>query len=315
MPSLRYPGANRINVINTGTVLLPLSQIVFILIFVAALKLGVMGGIISQLGCFGVLLLYMLYATASEVPVKLWRPDFNFFKKTFALGIKVHLNNAAWFVVHSTDQYLIAYLLPNSNKALGNYTVAMQFSLALWLLPQSLQTAFLPHLSVVKECDRAVLAARTSRILFIALLLVTVVSGIGAPLIPIIFGADFKDAIWPFILLLPGIFFFGCTRPMDSYLTHSEKPLYGAANAWIGAVANVLLNLYFIPRMGIAGAALASTISITIMAIITVGCFAFETKIPCRQLILKRSDFIESSNITISLLSKFSRRFVYKGLR
>lgn len=296
-------GANRISVINIETIATPLSKIILIGILVWWLRFGVRGGIMAQMGCFGFTLLYMAVATAVKVPVRTWKPDFGFFKKAFSLGIKIHLSNVAWFLAHTVDRYMIAYLIPNSNRALGHYSVAAQFSSMLWLLPQSMQTVFLPHLSVT-HADKPMLTARTARVLFIVLLPIFIVLTAAAPLLKVILGQDYAGAVTPFMLFLPGMLLFGSTRPFDSFLTHSEKPIYVTVNGCIGALTNIGLNFWFIPRMGIAGAALASSLSTSLIALITVGCFRYETKLSLSQFVPKRSDL----NMVVSIVGRFIQK-------
>lgn len=289
-------GANRISILNIDTVGGALWRVLLIAILVWTLGLGVTGGILVQLFCFGSSVIFMVIATAVKVPISSWRPDFGFFKKSLSLGIKVHLNNIAFFAVQTVDRYMIGYLIPNSDKSLGHYALAAQFAQALWLLPQTLQVIFLPHLSVTKA-DKAILTARTFRTLFIVLLPVLLLSAICSWLIPIIVGPDYKESVLPFLLFIPGVFLLGATRSMDSFLTYKEKPMYGAVNSWIGAFVNITLNLYLIPRAGINGAATASSLSIILMALITIGCFIFETKLSLRHVLPRWSDFIEVLNI------------------
>ncbi len=282
-------GANRIPVINIGTMAMPLSKILLVGILVWWLGFGVTGGILAQLGCFVFMVIYMATATAVKVPVRTWKPDFCFFKKSISFGVKIYLDHIAWWVLHALDKYMIAYMIPNSDRALGHYSVAAQFSQMLWLLPQSLQTVFLPHLSVT-QANKSILTATTGRVLFLVLSPIFIVLAVGAPLIKVILGQDYAGSIVPFLLFLPGMFIFGATRPLSSYLTHIEKPMYNTVNAWIGAMTNIGLNLYFIPRMGIAGAAFASSISSALMAFITIVFFRYETKLALNQFIPRRSD-------------------------
>lgn len=296
-------GANRIPVINIGTMAMPLSKILLVGILVWWLGFGVTGGILAQLGCFAFMVIYMTAATAVKVPVRTWKPDFCFFKKSISFGAKVYLNHIAGWVLHVLDKYMIAYMMPNSNRALGHYAMAAQFSQMLWILPQSLQTVFLPHLSVTQS-DKPTLTATTGRVLFLVLSPIFIVLAVGAPLIKVILGQDYAGSVLPFVLFLPGMFIFGATRPLSSYIIHVEKPMYGTVNAWIGASTNIGLNLYFIPRMGIAGAALASSISSALMALGTLGYFVYETKLALNQFVPRRSDV----NIIIGVVGRIIQK-------
>lgn len=282
-------GANRIPVINIGTMAMPLSKILLVGILVWWLGFGVTGGILAQLGCFVFMVIYMASATAVKVPVRTWKPDFSFFKKTLSFGIKVYSNHISWWILFSLDKYMIAYMIPNSNRTLGHYALATQFATIFGILPQSLQRIFLPHLSVTQS-DKPALTAMTARILSLVLFPIFIVLAVGAPLIKVVLGQDYAGSIVPFVLFLPGMYPGGCATPFSSYLIHIEKPMYNTVVTWSGAAVNIGLNLYFIPRIGIAGAALASSITRALMALGIIGCFKYETKLALSQFVPRRSD-------------------------
>jgi len=280
-----------------------MSKTLLIAVLVGLLGLGVTGGIAAHLGCLGLTVLFMGIATTVKVPVKTWRPDLAFFKKSISLGAKIYFDHIAFLVLHALDKYMIAYLIPNSNRALGHYAMASQFSRMLWVLPQSLQTVFLPHLSIT-QADKPTLAVKTTRVLFLALAPIFIVLTAGAPLIRVVLGQDYAESVAPFLLFLPGMYLFACVRPFIAYFTHIEKPMYNTVNAWIGALTNIGLNLYFIPRMGIAGAALASSISSALMAFITIVFFRHETSLALNQLVPRRSDV----NIVIGIVGRLIQK-------
>jgi len=299
-------GANRILAVNVGTILRPLSRILLVVVLVGFLGLGVTGGIISQLGCFVVFVLFMIAVTAAKVQLKTWRPDFGFFKKTLSFGIKVYSNHISWWILHSLDRYMIAYMIPNSNMALGHYALAAQFATLFAILPQSLQTVFLPHLSVTKD-DKPLLTATIARLLSVILFPFFVLVLIGSPLIKLILGDDYAGSVVPFMFLVTGGYFAGSVSSLASYINHVEKPLYNTAVTWTGSVVNVGLNLYFIPRIGIVGAALASCVSGILMAFMTVVCFRHETKLALHQFVLKKSDILIIRNVSGRAIEKASQ--------
>jgi len=296
-------GANRIQTINIGNIVLPLIRVLFILILVGMLGLGVSGGIIALLGSFVFIVLFMTGVTAAKVPIKSWRADYAFFKKSFSLGVKVHLNHIALYVVNTIGKYMIVFLLPDSEKALGQYVVVAQFTLILLVLPQSLQMVLLPHLSVTKS-DKAKLAAKGVRVLFWGLLPIFTALVIASPLIKVLLGQDYEGAILPFMFFIPGIFFYSTTGPIDSYLLHIEKPMYTAVISWSAALLNIILNLLLIPRMHIAGAAFALTVSYLVMSIMRIVFFVFVASFPLHNLVPRWTDLIEVIKHTTTSLVK-----------
>ncbi|MFH0982614.1 MAG: polysaccharide biosynthesis C-terminal domain-containing protein [Planctomycetota bacterium] len=301
-------GANRITAVNISNLLTPVARIVLTVTLIWWMKMGVTGGILSQLGCFAVLLIYLLIALATHVPVRTWKPDWAFMKKSVDFSLKVYPRFIAAFFLIRIGQYMIAYLLPNSDEALGHYALASQFALLIWVLPQSLQTVFLPHLSVT-HANRAALSLRVTRMLFLALVPVLVLLTLGGPLIPLLAGRDYEASVAPFMWFLPGVLFFGATRPLDSYLTHVEKPFYGSIITAAGSVANVGLNLLLIPAMSISGAALALSLSYFLMSLLTVACFWHESRVSWRRLWVQSSDFADMLRPVRALVVRFRSRF------
>lgn|GEM_PF-5211959 len=296
-------GANRIGIINIGTVLMPLSKLILVLLLVSFLKQGVTGGIWAQVGGFSSVVVLMVVATAKRVPLKTWLPDFKFIKRTVMFGMKVYMNTIAWLMLHTVDRYMIAYMIPNSDKDLGHYAVAAQLSAALWVLPQSLQTTFLPHLSVTAS-NKEQLTVKIVRIIFIVLLPVFIGCIALSPLITVILGEKYTASIIPFRIFIIGIMFYGSSRPLSSYLMHKEKPMYDTMTGWMGSGVNIILNWLLIPKMGIVGAAMASSVSAIFMAAGVLGFFIYETKLPLRSFLFKQSDFYEIFSILNNLVTK-----------
>jgi O-antigen/teichoic acid export membrane protein len=255
------------------------------------------------MGSFLSVAVLMIVAMMKLAPVKTWLPDFKFLSKTLTFGLKVYVNHISWLILHAVDRYMIAYMIPNSDRDLGYYAVASQLSAALWILPQSLQAAFLPHLSVTTS-NKEQLTVKTVRIIFIALLPIFIGCIIFSPLISVILGEKYILSIVPFRILIIGIMFYGSTRPLSSYLIHQEKPKYDTLASWMGSGLNVGLNWFLIPKMGISGAAMASSASAIFMGAVLLGCFVYETKLPLRSFLIKRSDFREIFKILSNLVSK-----------
>ncbi len=298
-------GANRILTANVASLLQPFLKVFLLFIFVYLIKWGVTGGIISQIGGFVIAFFYLIYATAQCVPFKEWALDLPFFWKSLKIGIKFQLDHISWYVVQIIDRYMIVYLIPNSNSSLGQYTIASQIAHCIWILPQALQVSFLPHLSVTKS-NKSVVTTRISRILIIVLFFILLIFVIFSKFIPYIFGSDYTASVAPFLMFLPGMLIFGATRPFDSFLTHSEKPIYGVFSSMIGAALNSILNYFMILRYGITGAALATSISYIVMGCFTTCCFLYETQLSPKNLIIQKSDLKDISGVFINLAKSFN---------
>ena len=69
--------------------------------------------------------------------------------------------------------------------------------------------------------------------------------------------------------LLPGIFALGVNTIFMNFLAARGMPIIVVISPLAALVLNVLLNLYFIPRFGIDGAAMTSSIAYSAMLGVT----------------------------------------------
>ena len=83
----------------------------------------------------------------------------------------------------------------------------------------------------------------------------------GRPLVTILFSSSFSGAVAPLRWLLPGIFTLSIGRVLVAELLARETPQYIVWASATAVVANVIGNLVLVPRMGISGASLASSVS------------------------------------------------------
>ena len=83
----------------------------------------------------------------------------------------------------------------------------------------------------------------------------------GRPLIRLVYSSAFVDAYGPFLVLLPGVTLLGGAKVLANDVAGRGYPHYNSATAGFALILTVALLLVFVPRLGIVGAALASSIS------------------------------------------------------
>jgi O-antigen/teichoic acid export membrane protein len=90
------------------------------------------------------------------------------------------------------------------------------------------------------------------------------------PLILGLYGAPYKDSILPLIILIPGIIAWSASKVVSNMLTYNlGMASFLAKASFLGCFLNILLNYVFIKLAdrGISGAALASSLSYSVVAI------------------------------------------------
>jgi O-antigen/teichoic acid export membrane protein len=144
----------------------------------------------------------------------------------------------------------------------GYYSIATTMADYLLLLPASISTILFPKLSrTALDYDRFRLGIKATVATAGILLPIIVVAGLlASPVIRVLFGTPFLPAALAFVFLLPGVYCMGIQTVMVQFLNSQGYPK-SVVFAWlIALVANIALNLLWIPRYGMKGASIASSI-------------------------------------------------------
>jgi O-antigen/teichoic acid export membrane protein len=222
------------------------------------------------------------------------------FKKSLSFGSQISLATFAGFLVFRVDQVILAYMVPI--EQVGLYIVAVGLAEKLKLLPNSIANAFLPRLAndMANRQSQVPMVFRCTMIVSIVSMILVVICGV--PLIIIVLGADYSGMIASFIFLLPGIVFLGGASVLSSDLAVREKPKYSIWVGYLTLTVNIILNFALIPLMGIAGAAVASSVSYIIACMLWSIFYMRESSMQLIELI---PNFKDLKSIYTSLISLF----------
>jgi O-antigen/teichoic acid export membrane protein len=187
--------------------------------------------------------------------------------RTWKYGLTVWLGSMLGFAALRVDMYFLSYF--HGPAAVGVYSIAVTFAELLWFIPSAVGGVMMPK--VAGEGDEVLeLTLRMSRAMWVVVLAAAAcIVTIAVPAIPMLYGARFSGAITPLLLLVPGVVVTGAAVMASAYLSGTGRPGYATVAAIVNVVLNVALNLILIPRFGIPGAALSSTISYSVAAILS----------------------------------------------
>jgi O-antigen/teichoic acid export membrane protein len=120
------------------------------------------------------------------------------------------------------------------------------------------------------------------------------VAGVAPWIVPLLFGPEFTPAVQALWYLLPGVLVFSIAKIIGNDFAGRG---YVVTNGIVSASAlalNIILNLVLVPRLGLVGASISSSISYTAATVLLVGLFAREAKVPWTHLIWpSRKDLID----------------------
>jgi O-antigen/teichoic acid export membrane protein len=237
--------------------------------------------------------LMALYAVAAAAAVAMW-----FHSRRLSSGsappvlayarfaVKAGGDNLIGLLNYRGDLYVVALL--SSTASLGLYTVAVSAAEALLIATQSAAIVASPHIGGL---DRPAAAALTTRCIRNNLLVALVLSGalfLVAPLlVGLLYGGSFLPVVPALRILLPGVVVISLGSPVGSFFTlklgKPEIPLWLAA---ISATTCIALALLLVPALGIAGAAIASTVAYFVGGSIALPIFARTARVRLRSMLL-----------------------------
>jgi O-antigen/teichoic acid export membrane protein len=230
----------------------------------------------------------------------LLRFDKKIAQKLITYGLKGHLGSIFQYLNYRFDMYIVALFL--SATQVGIYSVAVGFSEMLWMIPNALGVV-ITHRAASRpwaEANRITASVNRLTMAIMAMSCILWVF-IGKYIIPFLYGTAFIGAVNAMLWLLPGIWFLALWKNLLNDICSRGYPLLKTYSSGIAAIATIIFDLLLIPKMGINGAALASSIAYAIGAIMSLLYFCKLTKLKMIDLfLLKKSDVIS----TISSLIK-----------
>ncbi len=220
-----------------------------------------------------------------------YKPDFSIIKKVISYGFVFFISNIAGFLLLRSDIYLINQIL--DLEQVGIYKIAAGFSDTMLILPAVIASILLPKLcsDTKGRLENSQKAVRVTTLIMFSILLPF--AFIAKEVIYLMYGHEFLQAHIPLLVLIPGILFFAMENVMAMYLAAHNFPK-AIAFSWVAVtILNIIINLIIIPKIGITGAALSSTISYFLIFFIVLIIYLRRSKSNLTDLfIIKKDDII-----------------------
>lgn len=197
-------------------------------------------------------------------------------KQSFSYGFKAYFANISSMISYRADLYLVGLL--TSVSSAGIYAIALQISERLFIVSHAVSTVLLPRLSGSNDnpAYQTLLTSTIAKWTF----LVTISAGVALYfvtkwlLVPF-FGEAYSASLEPMLVLIIACSFSGYARVVANALAAKNKPEWNLYIGIVAAVTNVVLNLLFIPKIGIMGAAYATCISFALNFLLKIWIFLY----------------------------------------
>jgi O-antigen/teichoic acid export membrane protein len=172
---------------------------------------------------------------------------------------------------------------------LGLYAAAVGVGQMFFNIPEPLSRAVQPYLYATDDEAMLHRFKAVARLNFTLVLILCLFTGlIAAWLVPWLYGEKFAGSVTALRWLLPGIVFLCAYKLLAVVITQRGLLRFNLYGAIIGACTTVVLDLVLIPRTGIQGAALASSIAYLTILAVTCVVLRFRLGIPVADLFLMR---------------------------
>ncbi len=277
-----------------GFNLLNILRNLFLLVFqfILILKLGLLGGVYSIL---------IGFAMAALVGILLIRKfgkpripkEISFAKKSISYGTRSVLGLIFHYFTRRLDIFIVNFFL--NPAQVGFYAIALMLAELPWYIPQAAGTVLFPQVSGMEKAEANQFSAQVCRnTVFITALACLILALIAKPVIRLFFTAKFYPALIPFYINLPRTIALGIGRVLGGNFQGTGKPEYGTIMAFVSFVLTLILDLVFIPRWGIIGAAIATTIANIFSVGIGLYIFLNTSKIKLSEMIFVHKNEVKN---------------------
>lgn len=218
-----------------------------------------------------------------------WKTNRPLFSTGLIYGLKGHLGTVVVQLTYRSDQVLVTRFL--GLEAQGFYSIAVLLAEKLAHIPNSVQLVLFPRIAAMGVDDANRLTPLATRF---TVLLVTVTAlllgAVGESLIRLLYEARFLPALPSFYVLLPGVVLLSIGKLLAGDLSGRDRRWGPTIAMSLGFLLNLGLNLLWIPRHGIVGAAWASTLAYGFQSFVLAGIFWKVTGISPMHLLLPAAD-------------------------
>ena len=227
-------------------------------------------------------------------------------REVVAYSIPNYFGDLVQFLNYRLDVFVVAFF--TGTKGVGLYVLAVNLAQLVWTVSQAASKVLFPRVASSQVGATSLIAttARATRmILWVNVFLAAGLGLVAAIALPVLYGDAFRGSVVPVFFLLPGIVVFGIVNVLAAYIAGIGKPRLNLYVATAGLFVTALLDFGLIPKFGISGAALASTASYAVSAVLTVWVFVRLTSVRIRELLIPSAeDFLAVR----SLIPRLARR-------
>ncbi len=219
--------------------------------------------------------------------------DRQILKEQLNFGIKMFWNSIFLQLNRRLDSYILVFF--KGNYGLGVYTVAVGLCEFVLTIPTVFtRVAFSFSVRANTAESLRITTASIRQITFLLLMSTLILAVCMKPLILLLYTSKYIEALKPALFLLPGIISLGLSNMLGTILVGQSKPQEQTIASGVSCIVTVVLDLILIPKYGISGASIASTIAYTISVIYLIQVYKNLSRAALKDMfVIKKEDILD----------------------
>ncbi len=236
--------------------------------------------ILSGFGVIWLMLIYVLDSIwlgialmvayrRSGLEIRSWNFSWIVAKRMLSDSWLLMLTSVSISIYMRIDQVMIKQMV--NETAVGLYSAATKLSEVWYVIPMTICPSLFSAIVNSRKIDKNLYFSRLKKLfflmLFLAIVVATSITLLAKPIISILFGSAYMGSVSALRIYVWSVIgtFLGVV--IGQYLiTENYSKIYFLITVF-GAIANVILNILLIPKMGINGAALATVVSYLVVVL------------------------------------------------
>jgi len=279
-----FQGLEKFKEYNILRISEPATKLTLVVLLIIVFKLNIKGGFIAILLSYvvPVILSIVLIKNYVKYPLSINKKHL---VKSIKYGLKGQVGIFFQFFNYRLDMFLVSYYL--DIREVGLYALSVVIAEFLWYIPNSISVTLFPKVSAKDTRSANEFTRKVSRTSITIMLMAGSVICLVAPfLIRLFYGERFIESVIPLRILIPGVIAFGMVKILTGHLHGRGKPQYGSIVTVCSLLLTILFDLLLIPRLGITGAALATTFAYLFSFVLTLVFFVNVTGLSLKEILI-----------------------------
>jgi O-antigen/teichoic acid export membrane protein len=251
-------------------------------------------GLSQIISLFASLLVIYPYLKNESEPISIS----DVFKSSFRFGSLVQIGNVAQLLNYRFSYYVLELIIHPPTLALiriGIFSTAIQLAESLWHFTRSVNTVQYAAISNLTDRKQALqISLKLVRLnYFFTAIGIAVMASIPNSWFVQLFGPDFSEVKWHFILLAPGIFALAFSGGFNHFFAGMGDHKYNTIVSLAGLVITLIISWPFIKEFETVGAAVGISIVYILQSIIQTVILMRKEGVSWRELLITMNDVRE----------------------